>query len=535
MPDDFDSVVADRCREVDDVPVPADMWSRVQYELLEPTRMQFTEHEASTIDLETPNPTTGLRLRRRWMLAAAAVLVVVVAAVVLVERDPQEPAVVTTNTPPDTTTEAVVTTRTPPDTITTAVESSFDTAIESAGLLISPSAEEIALASNTNLYQPDSASTQVSAADQFVSLRMCRTDSPCSTGWAYETGSVDGGEVHHGLLGEADEPAVYVLDDRFFVVMEVSPDAQPAPTTWLIDSLSGRNAELTWRDEPTTLSTREQALVVSDGPSSLARWVRKWAPPVGPEPEEGDPLCCSELFLPRVVDARDGTIRPLAVPDTASADFPVRHHGRDRIWIGTTPGGNDLGLAYSDDGGATWTDVALPAQLLGIGDGLANAAEMERMRFYGDLLLSVAADGDRIAVTDTWNYDDRDVYISGDSGLNWSTVTLERSSPINGANLYVLADQRLLLGAIRRGPSETSTRVHRLGLDHAKGESASHPERPCSKFVEVNRDGIVTMYYPVAVSPDGMPVARRSPPFRHHFSTDLTTWRITPILDDPSD
>ena len=38
MPDDFDSVVADRCSAVDDVPVPADLWSRVQFKVLDPYR-----------------------------------------------------------------------------------------------------------------------------------------------------------------------------------------------------------------------------------------------------------------------------------------------------------------------------------------------------------------------------------------------------------------------------------------------------------------------------------------------------------------
>ena len=80
-------------------------------------------------------------------------------------------------------------------------------------MLIHPSAEEIALASDTCLYQPDSGSTQVSAAEQ---LRLVanvpdtgRRRCPVPTGWAYMTGSVDGGEVHHGLLGEADPPEVY--------------------------------------------------------------------------------------------------------------------------------------------------------------------------------------------------------------------------------------------------------------------------------------------------------------------------------------
>ena len=141
---------------------------------------------------------------------------------------------------------------------------------------------------------------------------------------------------------------------------------QRAPTAWLIDSLSGRHAELTWRDTPTTVSAREQALVVSDGLQSVARSVRR---------SDHGRVSDGELFLPRVVDARDGTIRPLAVPDNASANLPVTQNGKDRIWIGTAPDGQALdeeevdvvqvaGFAYSDDGGATWTEVKIPAELL---------------------------------------------------------------------------------------------------------------------------------------------------------------------------
>ena len=64
-------------------------------------------------------------------------------------------------------------------------------------------------------------------------------------------------------------------------------------------------------------------------------------------------------------------------------------------------------------------------------------------RFRG---VSTAADGDRIAVTSAWSYnEDRYVYVSSDAGLNWSTVTVANPSTYNGAHLYVLADKRLLL------------------------------------------------------------------------------------------
>ena len=97
------------------------------------------------------------------------------------------------------------------------------------------------------------------------------------------TGSVDGRVVHRGLLQGAVKPEVFVLDDRFFVAMETSPGLRPVeecptcsrpsdthpPTLWLIDSVSGGRAELTWRDEPTTVSSGDQALLVSDGQMSV--------------------------------------------------------------------------------------------------------------------------------------------------------------------------------------------------------------------------------------------------------------------------
>ena len=67
-----------------------------------------------------------------------------------------------------------------------------------------------------------------------------------------------------------------------------------------------------------------------------------------------------ERFLPRVVDRRDWTIRPMSVPDDATATLAIHQPGSGRIWIGTAPDGGDVGLAYTDDGGASWTDVELP-------------------------------------------------------------------------------------------------------------------------------------------------------------------------------
>ena len=67
-----------------------------------------------------------------------------------------------------------------------------------------------------------------------------------------------------------------------------------------------------------------------------------------------------QRFLPRVVDRRDWTIRPLSVPEDATAAVAIHQPGSGRIWIGTAPDGGDVGLAYTDDGGSSWTDVELP-------------------------------------------------------------------------------------------------------------------------------------------------------------------------------
>ena len=99
-------------------------------------------------------------------------------------------------------------------------------------------------------------------------------------------------------------------------------------------------------DEPTTLDSAEQVLVLFPVPQ--------------PDPVDTD---SGERFLPRVVDRRDWTIRPLTVPDDATAAVAIHQPGSGRIWIGTAPDGGDVGLAYTDDGGASWTDVELPSSL----------------------------------------------------------------------------------------------------------------------------------------------------------------------------
>ena len=129
------------------------------------------------------------------------------------------------------------------------------------------------------------------------------------------TGSVDGPGVHYGLLGIADDLVLSALDDRFFVASSASLSQDPpsAPAAWLIDSVTGQRGPLTWEDQPTTLDSAEQVVVLFPSPNPI---------PFGP-PTSG------ERFLPRVVDRRDWTIRPLTVPDDATAAA-----GDPPAWLG---------------------------------------------------------------------------------------------------------------------------------------------------------------------------------------------------------
>src|SRR5215204_2640528 len=95
MPDDFDSAVADRCGAVDDVPIPADLWSRVQYKLLDPTPVRLTEEEATIFDLATPTATDEHRKAPKLVVVAVLLAAATVIAIVLVairNDDPVTPA-----------------------------------------------------------------------------------------------------------------------------------------------------------------------------------------------------------------------------------------------------------------------------------------------------------------------------------------------------------------------------------------------------------------------------------------------------------
>ena len=96
MRDDFDSVVADRFKVLDDVPVP-DTWSRVLDRVPvrdTRSRVQFSDEAVTMIDLETPVPTEPRRQGRYRVGVAALLAAAAVVAIVLVATrdDAQSPA-----------------------------------------------------------------------------------------------------------------------------------------------------------------------------------------------------------------------------------------------------------------------------------------------------------------------------------------------------------------------------------------------------------------------------------------------------------
>lgn len=359
--------------------------------------------------------------------------------------------------------------------------SEFASAIEASGVLTSPSADEVRQAMDADLYRPGTGPTQISANGSYVSLRTCRwlahspDDGPspaCPNGfpasWAYETGTADGTEVHHGILGAANHLEVFVLDDRFFVVLSAA-DTQAPQVAWLIDAATGEAGPLSWRDTPATLRSRGQALLVCDKPA---------------------PRCS----LPTIVDGRDGTIQPLSVPEDAAPGVPVAQHGTDRIWVGTASEAGPLGLAYSDDGGRTWTHAALPEGLTASRAALLTAA-------CCDKLLEIAADGDRVAVTYSWGWGDRRttrdaLYLSDDAGRSWTPAPPSEPGG-NGAHLYVLIDGRLVLTwSIDTSPQEVfaSSGTQWADLQHIGGPQVAWTEGDFDYWsFAVNRAGVAVI------------------------------------------
>jgi len=472
------------------------------------------------------------RPRHGWMLGTAAVLVgVVVAAVVLIERPSDKPAV-TTITPPDTSipnvitpvpqtsvvdsTIAATTTTQPPSTAvatTDLTSSELDPSL--AGVLAAPTSDEFAQASDDNLYNYLTGHSEVTAQRRFVALRKCAHEGslfpPCTgaEGWKYLAGSADSAEVHVGLLNTSNDLVVSPIDDRLFVASGVATAENPqeAPTAWLIDAISGERGELTWHDEPATFGSPEQELLLYPthvhGYSNHGR--------------DSERLLG---FLPRVVDRRDWSVRPLRVPSDASAALSIHQPDSGRIWVGTAPDGGVVGLAYTDNGGASWTRVELPAALRPTSAELAGDVESD--------LLPVAASGDRVAVTKRWGGFGRpneELFVTTNAGANWTAAQLEPTVEENAMEVFALADGRLV---VAMGSDFATTRLFvsssdsdwprlvELPYPHTVMEPGVPYENPDLSHFDVSQRGVAGKYY------------GGDDQFVTVFSTDLNAWWTIP-------
>ena len=409
--------------------------------------------DLATIDLEPTRPPSGPRRRSRrvtHVVLAIAVAAAVVTTMVVISRD-------------HTTAPA-------------------DTPIPVSSPLGEPSPDEVAAASDAAWLV--AGPTEVTATRSYVSLR------PGPEGWAYATGSADSPAVHYGMLGVADDLVLSPLDDRLFVASPASFSQVPpsVPAAWLIDSVTGQRGALRWVDQPTSIDSADQVLAL----------------PV-PHPNQS-----GQQFLPRVVDRRDWTIRPLRVPEHATAAVEIHQPGLGRIWIATAPDGGDVGLAHTDDGGESWTDVELPGALRTTSEQLS-APEP-------DDSLVLAAAGDNVAVAQRWFTSDvhEGLFVSADAGESWDVV------PVDAGNQRLLSviDERLVLAGSNDDyygvlfASNSASDWSRLELLEVAPDSASGNR---AEF-NVGQRGVASLYN-----------------FQNHqstFSTDLSDWWSIPSLPD---
>ena len=218
------------------------------------------------------------------------------------------------------------------------------------------------------------------------------------------TGSVDSPGVHYGLLGIADDLVLSPLDDRFFVASSgVVVAGSAVGTSGMADRLGDRS---TW---PADVG----------GPTDHAGLCRASVGAVSrpnPIPFDTD---SGERFLPRVVDRRDWTIRPLSVPDDATRGFddpPARR----RAGSGSAPPPTAV---MSDS--PTPTTAGRPGPMSSFPRRCAAPARSWECRPRRGRVLVVAASGDHVAVTQPWGGSARPVYVSADAGENWNTVLLD--------------------------------------------------------------------------------------------------------------
>jgi hypothetical protein len=405
-----------------------------------------------------------------------------------------------------------------------------------------PSDDEQAQAVDVGVFMDDTV-VQVSPAGHSVSLRRCRQQAAagCGSGWAYVIRLAGSEQVSGGLLGEADPENLHLqlLDDRYFVAWEAHAAGQAPVTAWLIDASSGGVGRLTWRDEPTVVTSPDQRLLMCE--ESVTSFSMNCTSVRGPDaPDGGWQFIPASISMPSVVDVAAGTIQPLSLPDTAVSGLPVAQHGDGRIWVGTNPEGDRLGLAYSDDGGVTWIDAELPRALD------ATSTELEVTTPYGDDYLELAADGDRIAVARSWGGvdgvaggGDIIVYVSEDAGRSWMAVSTN-DMLANGAHLYVLADGRLVVmgsadhnaRSLVASAGSNWTSLARVAVEFPDPGSTVDPKARFS----VNSAGVASIASlgtpcdgadPCAGYTRDETEAARLDTFE--FSTDLASWTPVPI------
>ena len=426
----------------------------------------------------------------RWVargivLVAAGAAVVGVVAVVTTHESRTAPL----NPPSDTLAE--------PTPVTVREPGTVPASAPTPAILEEPSSEEASLA--RSIISLGTGPTEITTNRNVVSLRSSGEDR-----WAYSTGT-DGEALQFGLLGVARSLELSVLDDRLFVASAPASPQDPGspPLAWLIDSVTGERGALTWQDEPSLLNSSVQGLVLFDEPSTYF-------------PDE------SARFLPRVVDTAAGTIRPLAVPADASAAMPIAQLGSGRIWIGIAPDGGDLGLAYTDDGGTTWTHVALP-------DEMRTATQQLDVDSSGEPSV-IAAAGDHVAVTGGPPGEGR-IFVSSDAGKLWQVATpssptgdatavapLTNISPENGTWLFVLSDNRLVI-SFTTDPYSQRLFVSASATDWTHVEEWEPPTGG-RFFFGVDQAGVAVIFRGAA-----------GPMQRYTFSTDLVDWWKVPNIE----
>ena len=306
------------------------------------------------------------------------------------------------------------------------------------------------------------------------------------------TGSADSPGVHYGMLGDADDLVLSPLDDRLFVASSASFSQDPpsAPPAWLIDSVTGQRGALT----------------------------------VG-GPTDGDGLCRAsvgavcrpsptrhpgERFLPRVVDRRDWTIRPLSVPEDATAAVEIHQPGSGRIWIGTAPDGGD-----SDS--HTPTTAGLRGPMSNFPRRCA-APATSCWLLTDDLLVRRGQRGQRRRRRrGVMSGVDQRLFVSADAGETWDVVPVDAEG--NGRLLFVM-DERLVFAVSSDYVPQRPVRLE-LRSDWSRLEEIEDLPYPA-----IRRERSIRL------RPTWSRLALQLRADQSVFSTDLSDWWPIPSLPD---